>query len=329
MVISGPRDFMPEGNDVVESFFNGNVGDGIGEQINQNAAVSEYLSKIIYKRTTEWKYDQKYLDALLGVNNVHRERMEVLLRHICFWDDQSGLLPQQPVFYYAHPIRFIAHIKAIIAEKQKMIRCVQDVVMGMPSYEQNNYGNWPYNIGNPVGQTYCNQAVFTTIRTLDSNYGKFLNDFLNIDDRGDNGGRTDAPNSTYYYTEGGNSSNYWCNLLDHAARKDESIVELTMEDAQRYANRGYLVIGSYKNTSGAPHFVTVRPGAEYLAEGGGALVAHVGAKPNGVKRVADTDYKNGAFRTIPFQNIKWYHNKNQVLYLNWKVHINHFRWRVR
>jgi hypothetical protein len=148
-------------------------------------------------------------------------------------------------------------------------------------------------------------------------------------DKDSSNGKGDAPWGSHSdYGNKGNPSNYWCIVLERAATKNAGIVELkTMEEAQHYANRGYIVIGSYFNKTGAPHFVTVRPGSECSVEEG-ALVAHVGAGENGEKRVFGKLEKNAAFKSMPPQNIKWYYNKRQELRLDWS-HVNRFRWREK
>jgi hypothetical protein len=213
----------------------------------------------------------------------------------------------------------------------------QEFETGMPSYKEGSYGNWPYNISDSRGQTYCNQAVFATIRTLDEKFVNFLNDLKHINNTtimssGDapDGSNGNDPN---FYTGRGRKSNYWCQILERAAARN-FIVELTMEEAQRYANMGYLVIGSYENMeeNGSPHFVTVRPGGVY-SDVTGAEVAHVGAHGNAVKSVAVAPNAlpgvYSAYGNIPFQQIKWYYNTNQKLRLDWQAHLHYFRWRAR
>jgi len=207
--------------------------------------------------------------------------------------------------------------------------------MKMPSYKESNYGNWPYNISEAIrtNQTYCNQAVYLTIRTLDKNWSKFVNEHKDKDgnyirnSEFVGNGESDAPWGRHTdYT--GRTSNYWCKVLEWAAAKNKEIVQLkTMEEAQYYANKGYIVIGAYLNKTRSPHFVTVSPGNEYSSKEG-AFVAHVGAGTNKEKRVFDTNSELGAFSGIPSQNINWYYNKQQELRLDW-VRLNQFRWRAK
>ena len=63
----------------------------------------------------------------------------------------------------------------------------------------------------------------------------------------------------YYYK----ISNYWCDILEEASKNETTgIKEINLEQAQKLATQGYVVIACYKNPTfryGAPHFATIRP----------------------------------------------------------------------
>ena len=67
-------------------------------------------------------------------------------------------------------------------------------------------------------------------------------------------------NSFFYYYK---ISNYWCDILEEASKNETTgIKEINLEQAQKLANQGYVVIACYKNPTfryGAPHFATIRP----------------------------------------------------------------------
>ena len=163
------------------------------------------------------------------------------------------------------------------------------------------------------GQTYCNHAVFLTVIAADSNYTAFTNrngtQFPEADSEKDNVKnkeieKTHEPDYFYYYK----ASNYWCDILA-AASKNEStgIKEVNLEQAQKLANQGYVVIACKKKTAfqtGSPHFATIRPNAavtHYTIDD--VSVANVG-NVNKVMTVHD------AF--IETDTVKYYYNSRQM-----------------
>ena len=71
-------------------------------------------------------------------------------------------------------------------------------------------------------------------------------------------------NSFFYYSK---ISNYWCDILEEASKNEiTGIKKINIEQAQKLANQGYVVIVCYKNTNFrhgnnpiSPHFATIRP----------------------------------------------------------------------
>jgi hypothetical protein len=188
-----------------------------------------------------------------------------------------------------------------------MICAVQDIVMDMDALKEGCYGWYPESFLPEVGprQTFCNQAVFFTISTLDKNFMAFTKGQRGIPETSD---RVNYPRG----------SAYWYDVLVELAQDASSpIEEVTPEKAQELANWGHLVIGAWKGNP-IPHFVTVRPGERYTPDDG-PQVAHVGGQGNGVKTAQD------AF--VGHSPIKWFYNKNQQLSRDLSF-INQCRWRM-
>ena len=75
------------------------------------------------------------------------------------------------------------------------------------------------------------------------------------------------------------------------------------------ANRGYVVVVAWENTSGSkvddsPHYATIAPGYDY-DKNTGCMVANVG-KENGIKRERG---KDGAFSSN--SSLNYFYNPNQ------------------
>jgi hypothetical protein len=88
--------------------------------------------------------------------------------------------------------------------------------------------------------------------------------------------------------------------------------ELSPRDAQLYGNRGYTVVGAYKNPlmDGAPHYATVRPGYDFN-ESNGPIVANVGSYL-GIFRARD----RMAFGEEFYKKTRWYYNPNKEFCLD-------------
>ena len=145
---------------------------------------------------------------------------------------------------------------------------IQNYVIALECLKKGNTGIYLSEMKD--GQTYCNHAVFLTVIAADSNYTAFTNRNGNQFPEADSKKgtvknkeieKTHEPDYFYYYK----SSNYWCDILA-AASKNEStgIKEVNLEQAQKLANQGYVVIACKKNPAfqtGSPHFATIRPNA--------------------------------------------------------------------
>ena len=127
-------------------------------------------------------------------------------------------------------------------------------------------------------------------------------------------------NSFFYYQK---PSNYWCDILEEASKNETTgIKEINLEQAQKLANQGYVVIACYKNNNfrhgnnpTSPHFATVRPNANITTyEPGEVQVANVG----GFVRVSSIQV---AFEGKP---IKLYYNTKQLCQKD-LTYINQFK----
>ena len=116
-------------------------------------------------------------------------------------------------------------------------------------------------------------------------------------------------NSFFYYYK---ISNYWCDILEEASKNETTgIKEINLEQAQKLANQGYVVIACYKNNNfrhgnnpTSPHFATVRPNFNITTyEPSEVQVANVGSE-NKVMNISEPN----CFGT---RDISFYYNEKQ------------------
>lgn len=225
------------------------------------------------------------------------------------------------IFYFMHPLYFLEKVhedegdaeedKKFLPKEAADLIEIQNYVIALECLKKGNTGIYLSEMRD--GQTYCNHAVFLTVIAADSNYTAFTNrngtQFPEADSEKDNVKnkeieKTHEPDYFYYYK----ASNYWCDILA-AASKNEStgIKEVNLEQAQKLANQGYVVIACKKKTAfqtGSPHFATIRPNAavtHYTIDD--VSVANVG-NVNKVMTVHD------AF--IETDTVKYYYNSRQM-----------------
>ena len=199
------------------------------------------------------------------------------------------------------------------------LRRVQKRIVKMKTLQPNGKG-----IFNQGGKTFCNHAVFLTIMGVDKNFNRFTNrkeknfpEVNNLNYIFDKTIETKHKNEDFYFHR---VSNYWCDILAEASRNESTgIKEVNLEEAQKLANQGYVVIVCYKNLAfryGSPHFATIRPNYNtktYTIDS--VEVANVGIK-NKVLKISDND----SFGT---GDISLYYNKLQQFEKNLDV-IKHF-----
>jgi len=209
-------------------------------------------------------------------------------------------------FYHSQFEHFLRKLHKKYAEN---LILAQQIVIHKWMYKQGNLGLYPglwdenenenenknknKNKNKPKGfapddQTFCNHAVYETIKQVDKNYLKFTAD----DDTApwDVGKHTDlAPAIISDYKQKKlRKSNLWCDVLGKQSENSAKtgIYKLTVQQAFYMAQLGYAVIASWKNTAGgSPHFVTVVP-KDYeipCPSLENLMVAHVGGGENGEK----------------------------------------------
>ena len=194
---------------------------------------------------------------------------------------------------------------------------IQDEVISLKCLEKGGVGI--YSDKNASSdQTYCNHAIFLTIIAADGNSTAFTNrkaplrfpeffpnkDVIKIADIEE----VHKDTSFYYYK----NSNYWCDILAAASKNElTGIKEVELEQAQKLANQGYVVIACRKNfgfKDGSPHFATIRPNAtvtEYNIDK--VSVANVGSV-NGVMLVSEAFQGEGS--------VRYYYNSRQAFQKN-------------
>ena len=113
--------------------------------------------------------------------------------------------------------------------------------------------------------------------------------------------------SEYPYKE----SSYWCVVLrNQAANPKTGIKELfTCEDILMKANRGYVVVVAWENTSegrdGAPHYATVQPNQDSCDKIEEILLCNVGGDVG-----MDINIADGFSRKLTSE-LHFYYNENQ------------------
>lgn len=155
---------------------------------------------------------------------------------------------------FVNPVYFLNHLEESGISNLHAVELlrVQERIVKMKTLQENGPGI--FSVG---GYTFCNHAVFLTIRAVDGNYLNFTDKY-------------DAPidryyknyDSTYPYKE----SSYWCVVLKKQAAntKQTGIVELyDCKKIVSLANQGYVIIVAWENIyegkTGAPHYATVQP----------------------------------------------------------------------
>ena len=153
----------------------------------------------------------------------------------------------------------------------------QDKVMSNPIYREG--GGGPF--GNSTGsETWCNQATFEIVRNTSA-----LRLANVLYGSGPNGYNTTANMAAE-------------NLMNAATGRDSSIMEITPQEAQKLANKGYTVVAAWKNPSGSSgHMATVRPGNTF-DELTGPMLNNIGAaRTTGIRTTIESfsasSYANG------------------------------------
>jgi len=256
-----------------------------------------------FVHTSEWNKKRTISEYIFHYVTQYRS----LRDQTAIWDNKcrNRKLPKdiqdgnKLTFFY--PKMFEIYVRKLYEGYAADLKLVQDMVMKLWILKQGNMGMYPGSYEEdcaPDSATYCNQAVFLTVKALDAKFNNFTG-------RSDNA-FPEAPKN-YSDTYSNRASNHWCHVLKDQAEdfKKTGIMELTGEQAQTYANLGYVVIVSWENEAagGSPHFVTVRPTSMNYTNNESILVAHVGGGINQERTL------NNAF-TFPSE-VKFYCNLSQ------------------
>ena len=246
-----------------------------------------------FEHECEWnkKTDSSVLDI----------RARFIRKRTAIWDENctNTELPEDirecSSFTYFYHSQFEHFLRKLHKKYAENLILAQQIVMHKWMYKQGNLGLYPglWDNKKPKGfagddQTFCNQAVFETIIRVDGNFTNFT------DRKNRHTGKADgeifpecpAPKEYEY-----RASNYWCDVLEKQSENSAKtgIYKLTARQAFYMAQLGYVVIASWKNTSGgSPHFVTVVP-KDYVTpcpSPENLMVAHVGGGDNGEKSLS-------------------------------------------
>lgn len=253
------------------------------------------------------KVNDEFVNALkmAGFGAFKDERQD-------FWheikvQEKDGFGKAENCFWFYHPVTFVDALGSLTLNAKKLLRVQKRVVSLniLKPNSENSGGIWEDQSG-----TFCNHAVFLTIRALDKNYKNFL------------GGQGKIPDNISYlkddtyieqYKNNLRPSNIWCDVLEYQSKKTETtgIREISEDKAGILANLGYVVIACWKNTEnpddGAdshPHFATVAP-LELLPDDltkGEIHVANVGGKCGFYSVEEAFDFKT---------EVRYYYNSKQ------------------
>lgn len=224
----------------------------------------------------------------------------------CFWENTSLSSKSSVTFF--HPVKFIGLMEKLIDIHTSELLKVQKAILKLKCLQRGGVGHRGTNTNSE--QTWCNVAVYLTIRALDENYTDFVienSEYPWWQDKY----KQIAPWDKFYneYKSGYRTSNFWCDVLAYKANdKSSSIVEVDYIKAQNFANQGKVVIVAWKNpkqtNDASPHFATVYPN-NFSNDLKFVKVANVGYT-NGVK------FLNEAFNEGRYNDVKFYYNSNQV-----------------
>lgn len=276
----------------------------------------ELVSSLFFKNTSEWKQDSGLMDAYKkawpysDMDYLKQQRDDY-----CFWENTSLSSKSNVTFF--HPVKFIGLMDKIelYNSNAKLLYDIQNIVVhlnNMRPTEKTKLGIW----GNQTG-TFCNQAVYLTIRAFDKNYKNY---FVKKDNDKIPDSISDLPENSVHKTEyehGLWPSNVWCDVLEYLSDKEKEtgIVKVSETEAKKLANQGFLVIASWKNTidipnKAHPHFATVSPNFfnKNISETE-LILANVGGSCQ-FTTIKGANGKVGAFGNK--SGICFYYNKKQI-----------------
>nr|MCR5437229.1 hypothetical protein [Treponema sp.] len=232
-----------------------------------------------------------------------------------FWEEVLAKAKNKPPVenYYFHPTAFLSHLSKVAQTHAEELMRVQKRIVKMKCLEPGGVG--PRMENKKSEQTWCNYAVYFTIRALDEDFIKFTGR-IGIPDKIEDIKIDSIKNE--YKISGRKPSNIWCDVLEYQA--NQGIIKRidNPEAAQQHANQGYVVIVCWKNLDSknpecaSPHFATIAPGYNYDHKKG-CMIANVG----GINNFMREKGKNTAFGSK--SPLKYYYNPNQKFREDYRI----------
>lgn len=273
---------------------------------------SGYINNYYFKNMTEWNNDSGLTDELCKTTQL-KEKIKTQRKETSFWQEASSLkdFPKasEDKYFYFHPVTFLHHLDKVVAVHADELMRVQKRIVNLKCLQRGGVG--PRGLNKRPHQTWCNYAVFFTIRALDEDYKKFTDGKNGIPDK-----LSDIKNKEYRdnYPAGLKRSNVWCDILAYLGNSKESpIKEITDHKiAQQFANMGYVVICSWKNLrdspqeEASPHFATIFPSNTIAKEKENILIANVGYSCGCNKFKLSQGFSSNRWKDVRF-----FYNSNQ------------------
>lgn len=282
-----------------------NKDDKLKYLLNQN---QETVSSLYFKKESEWDDSSKLFDEQKKVwKYSDQDFLQKQHDDYCFWNETN--LDKKVTFF--HPVKFLSLMDKVIDVHAAELLRVQTNLLKLKCLLKGGVGHRGDNKGKnwDSEQTWCNVAVFLTIRALDSNYTDFVIDPWEYP-WWQKDYETKIPWKKFkdeYINY--RPSNFWCDVLDYKAHIDTAspIEEIDYIKAQKLANQGKVVIAAWKNpkktANASPHYVTLSPN-NFTNDLFKIKVANVGIE-NGEKKLFE------AFSDNECKNVKFYYNTNQ------------------
>ena len=198
----------------------------------------------------------------------------------------------EPMNYFEKGVGFVKNtINSIVGSEKERERLLekQKELIEDERYQQGSEGPNNY-LGATSETTWCNKA--TEKITFETSYELSMA----LRNKGDK------------YWENTNANDMFDNLVKAAGNPNSHIIEITPEQAQNLANKGYTVVGSWKNDkpNQSGHIATVEPGYEYEPDRG-PYFGNVGTrKYSGFGKTALE-----AFGSDKLDKIKYFYYDNQ------------------
>lgn len=198
----------------------------------------------------------------------------------------------EPMNYFEKGVGFVKNtINSIVGskkEREKLLEKQKELIED-ERYQQGSEGPNNY-LGATFETTWCNKA--TEKITFETSYELSMA----LRNKGDK------------YWENTNANDMFDNLVKAAGNPNSHIIEITPEQAQNLANKGYTVVGSWKNDkpNQSGHIATVEPGHKYNIREG-PYFGNVGTrKYSGFEKTALE-----AFGSDKLDKIKYFYYDNQ------------------